>query len=273
MKLFKILIISLLLFSCVSFDARATTYATYDRGTSYPLHGACGDNNFSAVKTLVESGEYDINGYDTTTSSTFAQTPLHVAAFYSDENTIRYLLDHGADPNKPAIGYSESSPLHNLTLRKSYMIPEIVEKYGGKLNNTDNDGNTVFHYAAFWGRDELCQYCLDAMNEIPQNNEGETPLHWALEMDSLSFSLKKHTTIMLLSDNMNIDRKALSLAFGNIFNTDIPLDYRLLSVWTIFLLLIKAYPFVFLILFVGITIFAFLLVRKLVRKILSAKRA
>ena len=68
-------------------------------GCATPLHTASGDGDTKTVVELLEKGKYDINerAYDC--------TPLHYAAMYGQIDTVRLLLDRGADIHAKCKGW------------------------------------------------------------------------------------------------------------------------------------------------------------------------
>lgn len=92
---------------------------------------AAADNKIDLVKSLIESGKYTSNSADPN-----GFTPIHAAASYSNIELLRYLLNHGGNPN---IQDSDGdTPLHhceNLDVIK-ILIKEFNANY--KIKNNDN---------------------------------------------------------------------------------------------------------------------------------------
>ncbi len=60
-------------------------------GCATPLHTASGDGDTKTVVELLDKGKYDIN------ARVYDCTPLHYAVMYGQIDTVRLLLDRGAD--------------------------------------------------------------------------------------------------------------------------------------------------------------------------------
>ena len=73
------------------------------RATQNMLAGAAGSGDLKTMQTCLDAGA-TVNDVPTIVS------PLQMAAFYHQEEAVRFLLDHGANPN----GTGSSSPLFSV---------------------------------------------------------------------------------------------------------------------------------------------------------------
>ena len=72
----------------------------------------------SALRAAIEAGD-DINEWDN-----LGMTPLLYAVFRDDINIVRFLLDGGADPNRPQQGDPSATPLWHA--RDDFGLHEIA---------------------------------------------------------------------------------------------------------------------------------------------------
>ena len=115
-------------------------------GQSSPLHKACSIGCGPLVLLLLESlPESVIHLTDSA-----GKTPLHVAVWNGDSETLGHLLKHGADPN---VACKTKSCLH-IMYRSYFKIHRIVEntalliKFGMNVNMVDDAGNSALHVLA-----------------------------------------------------------------------------------------------------------------------------
>lgn len=122
---------------------------------------------------------------------------LHVAAFHGHSRLCQYLLEQGADANKPRLETGES-PLHAAlctTNRESHdAVVEVLLAHGANPNRatkpavaTDHfmrdcrtKGETPLHRAAAFGTEATIQMLLDAGALVDAKDmNGDSALSWA----------------------------------------------------------------------------------------------
>ena len=81
------------------------------------------------------------------------ETPLHVAAIKGDPETIRALLEAGADPDAITAGgqYLKMTPLHWLTYGKHHEGMRLLLQHGANPNPQNTKGETPWDIAAAMG--------------------------------------------------------------------------------------------------------------------------
>ncbi|KAL9616184.1 MAG: hypothetical protein Q9160_008915 [Pyrenula sp. 1 TL-2023] len=116
----------------------------------------------------------------TTTKSHF--NACHMDAALRDTKTLRWLLDHGVDGDKPNDG--GFTPLYHAAFEDVERALEILLEYGADINmQIDNqNGISVAHWAAWNNQVEVLQWLSDAeafMNTL--DRWGRTPFLVAIE--------------------------------------------------------------------------------------------
>ena len=92
-----------------------------------PFHWACFTRSFPAMQTLLQAGvDIDELEHEQVGESNRAQTPLGMAMYRGDVEVVRFLLEHGANPNF-VDGRLGRNPLHMLAMNTMFRFP-IVPK-------------------------------------------------------------------------------------------------------------------------------------------------
>lgn len=82
--------------------------------------------------------------------------PLHAAASVADRDTMRLLLERGADPDaKQQAGYTA---LHSAALHGDRAMAELLLQHGAKRDVTSDDGKTPAMMAAEKGHHDLASW-------------------------------------------------------------------------------------------------------------------
>ncbi|MGE5139253.1 MAG: ankyrin repeat domain-containing protein [Rudaea sp.] len=106
------------------------------------LTRAVRSNQLNAVKYLVEHGA-DPNGGGS------AGEPVYEAARRNNAEILRYLIDHGADidAESPADSSIISTPLLRAVYSGDLVAARLLIKYGANVNRVSRNGNTALHQA------------------------------------------------------------------------------------------------------------------------------
>ncbi len=100
------------------------------------------------------------------------RTPLHWACLGGSVEVTTFLIRKGAQVHSKDMDGQE--PLHCVT-RES--VAKILMSRGGNVTAKDNYGRLPLHYAAYYGRDIMVTYFLDAGSPVNAiDEEGDTPL-------------------------------------------------------------------------------------------------
>ncbi len=187
-------------------------------------------NSQKLVRALIDAGA-DINarigelhliGPDGYPFSMVGATPFLLAAASADVEMMKLLLNTGADLTitnvegiTPLIAaaqfactgtcaYQEGGNVGNSEgIAKALVAVKALVEMGTDLNETDEDGNTAMHLAAFTGSDSVIQYLADMGAPVDvQNKTGETPWTMASGInpgrDSGQYGVHKNTAELLV---------------------------------------------------------------------------
>ena len=108
---------------------------------------------------------------------------LHLAAAFADCETVRLLLDAGAD-----VGQISQTPMRNqalhalLALSKDADTTRLLMERGADVNAAQTAGYRPLHQAAVAGREDLVRLLLDAgADKMARCDRGKTPAEYARE--------------------------------------------------------------------------------------------
>ena len=133
------------------------------------------DRNIKLATSIIENKYVDVNMVDTDGNSLLCN-----ACKNRDSEFIKVLLKNGADANKknkegltPLILYILSDAVDRTPI-------EALIKYGAKINEQDNDGNTALHYACMHDCPTSIIKCLieNGADKNIKNNVGKEPMYY-----------------------------------------------------------------------------------------------
>ena len=143
----------------------------------------------SAIRFLLANGE--------SIQSLGDNLDLNGAAFHGHWRLCQFLIEQGADVNKPLTDTGES-PLHAALCTAERLAHDLVLKVllsnganpncatkpavetGGFMRDCRTKGETPLHRAAAFGTEETIQMLLDARANIEAKDmNGDSPLSWA----------------------------------------------------------------------------------------------
>lgn len=158
--------ISALYFACVR-DHAGVVRALLERGADTQdgesIYHAAEHDHRASLAVLVEFGA-DLSA----TQRPYGNTPLYFLAGYSQGNDataraqsgMRWLLEHGADPNMPS-GKRAETPLHQVArMGAGLAIAEALLAHGADPNAARSDGRTPYAMAYRRGDAALCTLML-----------------------------------------------------------------------------------------------------------------
>jgi uncharacterized protein len=111
-------------------------------------------------------------------------TALHLAAYFGHEETVKVLLQGGADIHLKAKNNNENMPLHAAVANKQFHIVKLLLKNGANVNATQSGGWTSLHEAALLGETSIVQLLIESGADISvTKDDGKTALDVALEKE------------------------------------------------------------------------------------------
>ncbi|CAN5665895.1 hypothetical protein BH20VER1_BH20VER1_04410 [soil metagenome] len=143
----------------------------------------------SAIRFLIANGE--------SLKSLGENLDLNGAAFHGHWRLCQFLIEHGADVNRPLPDTSESplhaalckaeSPAHTQVVKvllgaraNPNSITEAGVETGGFMRDCRTRGETPLHRAAAFATEEAIQLLLDAGARLDAKDaHGDSPLSWA----------------------------------------------------------------------------------------------
>ena len=147
-----------------------------DDGEMTPLLTACERHQRTGLKMLLDAGA-KIN-----VSNLRGETPMSYAIDEKpvDMTYLQFLLDHGEDPNYGR-GSDTGTPLHKAIWRRNEAVVDWLLAHKADVNARNADGNNCAHNAT-WNYPDILPKLVKAGADLnAYNDDGYTPLLWALE--------------------------------------------------------------------------------------------
>jgi ankyrin repeat protein len=139
------------------------------------------------------------------------QTPFLRAALSGDTITMRFLLEHGADPNIPTVGGTTALMAAagvNWTVAQTYTVSKealleavkVCLEKGGDVNAANSMGLTAIMGAANRGSDDIIRFLVEHGAKLDVKDAvGRTPITWAEGVFLASVGAeRKPSTVALL---------------------------------------------------------------------------
>ncbi len=182
--------------------ASGNTADSTDNGGTSLIKWCAYYGDVSAIKFLLANGE--------SIRSLGDNLDLNGAAFHGHWRLCQFLIEQGADVNKPLADTGET-PLHAALCTNNRLAHDLVLKVlfanganpntvtnfsaetGGFMRDCRTRGETPLHRAAAFGTEETIKMLLDAGANIEAKDmNGDSPLSWA------SWYLRPDTILRLL---------------------------------------------------------------------------
>jgi palmitoyltransferase len=138
-------------------------------------------------RLLTENGKNFINCHNKK-----GYTPVHYSVMDDDFIMCKFLIDSGADVNRPSKCLAcKLQPLYYAVIRGNAEICQMLLSHGAINGRVDAMGNCYLHYAAYYAHPGVCEVLLDpkaSWSTSPDlyNDHGETPLYWSVKYGRVS---------------------------------------------------------------------------------------
>ncbi|MBN2627786.1 MAG: ankyrin repeat domain-containing protein [Spirochaetales bacterium] len=141
-----------------------------------PLHQGCMLGHEGLVELMVRRFKPDMNIKDTV-----GGTPLLYAVRGGHEAIASYLLENGADVNRPD-NYEQTPLQAAIGLNNYKTMIDLLTAHGANINQQDVHGNTALHLAVQYGLSKAVVESLVSKGADAniRNSEGSIPLIYAL---------------------------------------------------------------------------------------------
>ena len=137
-----------------------------------PLLTALHRNHFRIAELLY------LHGAVVDISCLWERTPLHAASLQGNIDTVRWLLDHGADANSRQDDLW--TPLHLTAWRGRPKVARALLERNADIHSRSDDGRAPLHMASEFGHPDVVQLFLEhGADMYARDDEGSTPLHLA----------------------------------------------------------------------------------------------
>ena len=109
-------------------------------------------------------------------------TPLGLASFFGHPDTVKLLIEKGADVNQPFRNAWQVQPLHSAVASRSLETVTYLLEQGADINAAQQHGFTPLHTAAQHGDADMIKLLLEHKADINAvTNAGETAMDIALK--------------------------------------------------------------------------------------------
>jgi ankyrin repeat protein len=141
------------------------------------LHEAAALGNLTLVKQYVSN-----NGQLLTQNSADGFSPLGLASFFGHVEVVDYLLQQGADVNKPSRNGFQVTPLHSAVAANHVAVAQLLLQHGAFVNAKQQLGLTPLHSAAQNGNIDMLILLLEHGADVNiRMDGGKIPAHLARE--------------------------------------------------------------------------------------------
>jgi len=108
------------------------------------------------------------------------ENALYKAVYSNNLEKVKYLLDHGADPN--ARSRFGNPPLHRACHRGFSGIARLLLSHDADVNAKDMNGVSPLHWACIRGNTAIARYLIEAGADVnARDRKGRAPLHHACQ--------------------------------------------------------------------------------------------
>ena len=147
-----------------------------ERGATVDVFAAAIAGDAARLRELIAADASVVHSF-----SSDGWTPLHLAAFFGNEECAKALLDAGAKINERATNAMHNMPLHAAAAgRRTEMVRLLIER-GAYVNARQQGGWSALHSAAQSGNVAMARVLIGAGADVPARADNQqTPLDLAL---------------------------------------------------------------------------------------------
>lgn len=146
-------------------------------GVELNVYEAAGTGQTQRLRELIAADPSLINSH-----SFDGFTPLGLAVFFGHPETVKALLDAGADVNVASKESMKVSPLASASAAGQLEIARVLIEHGANVNARASGDFTPLHESAASGRIEFAKLLLENGADVnARTTEGKTPLDYARE--------------------------------------------------------------------------------------------
>eukprot|EP01059_Diplonema_ambulator_P024263 TRINITY_DN4014_c0_g3_i2.p1 TRINITY_DN4014_c0_g3~~TRINITY_DN4014_c0_g3_i2.p1 ORF type:complete len:132 (+),score=9.81 TRINITY_DN4014_c0_g3_i2:367-762(+) len=122
------------------------------------------------------------HGADVNATGLYCRTPLHLASQEGNPETVKLLLESGADVNvacsmlQAAITHKADSPLHVAAWYNHLEAAKLLVQHWADVNAKDNSSYTPLHCAASNGHVEFIRFLIQSGARV--NTKGMYGMCW-----------------------------------------------------------------------------------------------
>jgi ankyrin repeat protein len=177
-----------LLNTCVPSGVPALLFAMYDgqplivrvlleRGAAVDVFSAAAIGITGKLRTLLSESPALSNAV-----APDGFSPLGLAAFFGQKETVELLLENGAEVNAASLNSQRVMPLHSAVAGQHFEIAKRLIEHGALVNAEQEGGFTPLHSACQNGQLEMVKLLLDNGADIHAlSHEGRSTLYFARE--------------------------------------------------------------------------------------------
>ena len=119
-------------------------------------------------------------GFDVNKKDNNGVTPIYRAAEKAQTETVRLLLNYGANIDVQVKDINGWTPIHVAAMSGNTDTVKLLLDHGANIHVKDNHGKTPIHRAAWLGHTSTVEQLLDhGANIDEQDNDGDTPIYRA----------------------------------------------------------------------------------------------
>ncbi|NUM79538.1 ankyrin repeat domain-containing protein [bacterium] len=122
-------------------------------------------------------------------------TALHLAAYFGHKEIVRWLLDHGANPNAASRNPMQVQPIHSAAAARHLSIVAMLIENGADVNARQHGGYTPLHSAAANGQSDMIELLIQNGADVnTRTDDGKSAIKLALEKNhpEIAGLLRRH---------------------------------------------------------------------------------